>query len=86
VEDVISGRAEGAGEALGAYGGRALTKGRPGGNEPIGNFAERSPALRSSAASRKAARKRPYASRRPSRIALLAAWNRGADDFLVLLG
>jgi hypothetical protein len=41
------------------YGGRARTNGRPGGNEPNGNFADRSPALSCSAASRKAARKRP---------------------------
>lgn len=40
------------------YGGRAgegLTNGRPGGKEPTGNFADRSPALSLSAASRKAA-------------------------------
>jgi hypothetical protein len=59
------------------YDGRALTNGKPGGNEPTGNLAERSPDLSNSAASRNAARKRPYASRSPFRIALLAAWNRG---------
>jgi hypothetical protein len=41
-----------------AYGGRALTNGNPGGNEPTGNLAERSPDLSSSAASRNAPRKR----------------------------
>jgi hypothetical protein len=43
----------------GGMAGRALTNGNPGGNDPRGNFADRSPALSWSAASRKAARKRP---------------------------
>src|SRR5690349_16023165 len=37
----------------------ARTKGRPGGKQPLGNLAFRSPALSLSAASRKATRKRP---------------------------
>ena len=54
------------------YGGRARTNGRPGGNDPTGNLADRSPALSCSAASRKAARNRPYISRSALRTALLA--------------
>jgi hypothetical protein len=45
--------------AYGGMAGRALTNGNPGGNDPRGNFADRSPALSCSAASRKAVRKRP---------------------------
>ena len=37
----------------------ARTKGRPGGKQPLGNLAVRSPPLSLSAATRKAARKRP---------------------------
>lgn len=58
--DVTSDRPTGLriGLPLAAYGGSALTNGRPGGNEPIGNLAKRSPAFSNSAASRNAARNR----------------------------
>src|SRR6185436_2138728 len=64
----------------------AVTKGRPGGNEPTGNFAVRSPARHFSAASRKAPTNAAYISHRPLRTALVAAWNAGAGDFFVQFG
>jgi hypothetical protein len=64
----------------------ALTKGRPGGNEPTGKLAVRSPARHFSEASRKAATKAAYISLSPLRTALVAAWKAGAGDFFVRFG
>jgi hypothetical protein len=65
---------------------QTLTNGNPGGNDPKGNLAVRSPALSFSAASRNAATKAEYASQNLSRAAFVTAWQAGAGDFLVWFG